>query len=580
MALKIEYWPLDRLIPYAKNPRRNDEVVDKMVGSFREFGFRLPIVATSDGTIVDGHLRLKAARRLGMTEVPVTLADDLSEAQIKAFRLLANQSANWAQWDDELLAIELEELLALNFDLELTGFDSSDIERRLNTDIGNDGSGDAGDGTGGEESIPSPPPNPVTRPGDLWIMGEHRLLCGDSTKADDVIRLMNGERAILFATDPPYLVDYDGTNHPPNKTAKERAAKAKAAAEGKEKKGWTDGNKDWSDTYGVTWDDSSQGPELYEGFIRAAIDHAITDHAAWYCWHASKRQGMLEGVWEKMGAFVHQQIIWNKPSPVLTRTHYLWKHEPCFYGWIRGNRPEKLEGADPAYTVWDIKGLTDEEVEILKSQAVTSNLSSMANRANPLGFYRTGANMLSTVLKSPVAVQRSVEIMRAFSALEELAAKAEFQSAREALRKARQSERRAQLEWQEARTTGKLARREETDAIKEFVGYARGQGSQNAQQYYLALSKMVNKELFFLGNGESHGNLRETLDARQLTTLKVADRVVARALREGMESGREYKTVFAEAKGKIKLLAQLVGKTSPALLGEPANTQVLLVTVA
>ena len=188
--------------------------------------------------------------------------------------------------------------------------------------------------------------------------------------------------------------------------------------------------------------------------------------------------------------------------------------------------------------------------------------------------------MLSTVLKSPVAVQRSVEIMRAFSALEELAAKAEFQSAREALRKARQSERRAQLEWQEARTTGKLARREETDAIKEFVGYARGQGSQNAQQYYLALSKMVNKELFFLGNGESHGNLRETLDARQLTTLKVADRVVARALREGMESGREYKTVFAEAKGKIKLLAQLVGKTSPALLGEPANTQVLLVTVA
>jgi hypothetical protein len=188
--------------------------------------------------------------------------------------------------------------------------------------------------------------------------------------------------------------------------------------------------------------------------------------------------------------------------------------------------------------------------------------------------------MLSTVLKSPVAIQRSVEIMRAFSALEERAARAEFQSAREALRKARQSERRAQLEWQEARTTGKLARREETDAIKEFVGYARGQGSQNAQQYYLALSKMVNKELFLLEDGASHGNLREKLDAKQLTILKVADRVVARALREGMESGREYKTVFAEAKGKIKLLAQLVGKTSPALLGEPANTQVLLVTVA
>ncbi|MEO5368370.1 MAG: DNA methylase, partial [Magnetococcus sp. WYHC-3] len=142
---------------------------------------------------------------------------------------------------------------------------------------------------------------------------------------------------------------------------KERQEKAKLAAAGKVKKGWLDGNKDWSDTYGVTWDDSSQGPELYEGFIQAAIDHAIDTHAAWYCWHASKRQAMLEAVWEKMGAFVHQQIIWNKPSPVLTRTHYLWKHEPCFYGWIRGNRPEKIESAEPAYTVWDIKGLTGDD---------------------------------------------------------------------------------------------------------------------------------------------------------------------------------------------------------------------------
>ena len=360
MALQIENWPLDRLIPYARNPRRNDEVVDRMVGAIREFGFRIPIVAKSDGTVVDGHLRLKAARRLGLEEVPVVLADDLSEAQIKAFRLLANQSASWAQWDEDLLRVELDELRTLNFDLEMTGFDLSEIDRLLDGETDDSGGGDTGAG-GDAEQIPPPPPNPVTRPGDLWVLGEHRLLCGDSTKADDVIRLMNGERAILFATDPPYLVDYDGTNHPPNKTAKERAVKAKAAAEGKEKKGWTDGNKDWSDTYGVTWDDSSQGPELYEGFIRAAIDHAIIDHAAWYCWHASKRQGMLETVWEKMGAFVHQQIIWNKPSPVLTRTHYLWKHEPCFYGWIRGNRPEKLEGADPAYTVWDIKGLTGDE---------------------------------------------------------------------------------------------------------------------------------------------------------------------------------------------------------------------------
>ena len=125
----------------------------------------------------------------------------------------------------------------------------------------------------------------------------------------------------LFATDPPYLVDYDGSNHPTR-------------------------NKDWSQSYGVTWDDSSQGAELYDGFIAAAVAEAITEDAAWYCWHASRRQAMLEACWEKAGAFVHQQIIWVKDRGVLTRSHYLWKHEPCFMGWRRPNRPPKV-AAEP-----------------------------------------------------------------------------------------------------------------------------------------------------------------------------------------------------------------------------------------
>jgi hypothetical protein len=128
---------------------------------------------------------------------------------------------------------------------------------------------------------------------------------------------MNGERAILSATDPPYLVDYDGSNHPTR-------------------------NKDWSQSYGVTWDDSSQGAELYDGFIAAAVAEAIAEDAAWYCWHASRRQAMLEACWEKAGAFVHQQIIWVKDRGVLTRSHYLWKHVPCFMGWVKGKRPPKV----------------------------------------------------------------------------------------------------------------------------------------------------------------------------------------------------------------------------------------------
>ena len=111
--------------------------------------------------------------------------------------------------------------------------------------------------------------------------------------------------------------------------------------------------EDWSDSYAITWDDSSQGPDLYEGFIRAAIEHAIEPNAAWYCWHASRRQAMVEGVWEKLGAFVHQQIVWAKDRGILTRSYYLWQHEPCFFGWIRGHKPPRLSDDYPS-TVWTI----------------------------------------------------------------------------------------------------------------------------------------------------------------------------------------------------------------------------------
>jgi DNA modification methylase len=205
----------------------------------------------------------------------------------------------------------------------------------------------------GDGDVTEPPATPVSKTGDLWLLGDHRLLCGDSTDADDVKRLMNGERAILFATDPPYLVDYDGTNHPQNSARKARVAKGDTSG--------TDGNKDWSETYGITWDDSTQGPELYRGFIKAAIAEAIEPNAAWYCWHASRRQAMLEEVWTELGAFQHQQIIWNKDRGVLTRSRYLWKHEPCLMGWIKGNMPPKIDGADFLASVWDIQGLTGDE---------------------------------------------------------------------------------------------------------------------------------------------------------------------------------------------------------------------------
>jgi len=195
--LKFKTFKTADLIEYAENPRKNDAVVDKMVGCIKEFGFRIPIVAKSDGTVVDGHLRLKAARKLGLEKVPVVIADDLSEAQIKAFRLVANQSANWAEWDEELLKLELEELKEMNFDLGLTGFDLDEISEILKTDESTSEL---------DEEEPQKEIKIVSKLGDLWILGNHRLLCGNSTSESDVRKLMNDQLADMVFTDPPYNV--------------------------------------------------------------------------------------------------------------------------------------------------------------------------------------------------------------------------------------------------------------------------------------------------------------------------------------------------------------------------------------
>ncbi|GHT98690.1 methyltransferase [Alphaproteobacteria bacterium] len=196
--MDIKMFAVEDLVEYARNPRKNDDVVDKMVACIKEFGFRIPIVAKSDGTVVDGHLRLKAARKLAIKEVPVVIADDLTDTQIKAFRLVANQSANWAEWNEELLKLELEDLKNLDFDLDLTGFDLNEVERLLrNEEIQEDDF---------EESIPDENVPVISKVGDLWILGKHRLLCGDSTKMEDIKKLMDDDVADMVFCDPPYNV--------------------------------------------------------------------------------------------------------------------------------------------------------------------------------------------------------------------------------------------------------------------------------------------------------------------------------------------------------------------------------------
>src|SRR2546421_866592 len=180
--MEIQTWSIDRLVFYARNPRKNDSAVDRMCSSIREFGFKVPVLARSDGEVVDGHLRLKAARKLGSwpggdtSSIPVILCDDWTPAQVKAFRLLVNRSATWADWDDELLTLELLDLKAADIDLAMTGFDAAELDDLLfrpESEETNAG-------------VPEIPTQAVSLPGDLWICGEHRILCGDATSADDV----------------------------------------------------------------------------------------------------------------------------------------------------------------------------------------------------------------------------------------------------------------------------------------------------------------------------------------------------------------------------------------------------------
>jgi DNA modification methylase len=191
--MQIENWPVEKLIEYANNPRKNDQAVDKMAAFIKEYGFRVPIIAKSDGLIVDGHLRLKAAKKLDMQEVPVVSADDLTDTQIKAIRIAINKSAELAEWDMDLLSIEMESLMDAGFDIELTGFDILDFDFD-----------EPKEGLTDDDEVPEVPEDPVTKLGDLWQLGGHRLLCGDSTMVEDVERLMDGEKADMVFSDPPY----------------------------------------------------------------------------------------------------------------------------------------------------------------------------------------------------------------------------------------------------------------------------------------------------------------------------------------------------------------------------------------
>ena len=292
---KLQHWKLDKFVEYAGNPRKNDHAVDKIAAAINEFGFRIPIVAKSDGLIVDGHLRYKAAKKLGLDTVPVLLADDMTEQQIKAFRLSVNKMADLAEWDEELLALELSELAEFDFDMDLIGFTTEELQELI-------GGEDQQAGLTEEDSVPELPENPVAKEGDVWQLGDHRLMCGDSTNSENVEILMDGEKPNLMVTDPPYGVEYDANWR--NEADRANGKPYGASAVGKVK---NDDRADWSEAW-----------ELFPGNIA-------------YVWHAGRHAKTVQESLEKCGFKIRNQIIWAKNNFAISRGDYHWKHEPCWY---------------------------------------------------------------------------------------------------------------------------------------------------------------------------------------------------------------------------------------------------------
>lgn len=310
LAQRIELWPLARLKPYDRNARtHSDEQVTKIAASLAEFGFTNPILVDSADGIIAGHGRLMAARELGLPEVPVIVLDHLSDAQRRAYILADNRLALDAGWDDAMLAAELATLQDDGFELELTGFSEEEL-----ADLLEDAEAEQMP-EGDPDEIPEPPAQPVTVPGDVWVLGKHRVMCGDSTSLDAVETLMDGGHADMLLTDPPYNVAVVGGSRAD--TPEERKAKG-----GKE----------------ITND--SMGGDDFRQFLRdvfVTADAVMHPGAAFYIWYADRETHNFSAAAVEAGWKIRAVLVWVKNTMVLGRGDYHSKHEPCLYGWKDGS---------------------------------------------------------------------------------------------------------------------------------------------------------------------------------------------------------------------------------------------------
>ena len=301
---------IHKLIPYVNNARtHNVQQINKLRSSLREFGFINPVIIDRDFNVIAGHGRIMAAKEEGINEVPCVFVDYLTEAQKKAYILADNRMAMDAGWDEELLKVEIEALQAEDFDLSLTGFDESELSGFFDT------ADDAKDDDFDVDAELEKPP--VTKSGDLWLLGNHRLLCGDSTKAETYEMLMNGKKANLVVTDPPYNVNYQGT-----------AGKIK--------------------------NDNLENDKFYQFLFDAftCMEKAMADDASIYVFHADTEGLNFRKAFADAGFYLSGTCIWKKQSLVLGRSPYQWQHEPCLFGWKKNGKHQWYSDRKQT-TIWE-----------------------------------------------------------------------------------------------------------------------------------------------------------------------------------------------------------------------------------
>lgn len=379
--MNVEMWPIASIRPYENNPRLNDAAVDAVAASIRAYGFRQPIVVDENGVIIVGHTRYKAALKLGLEEVPVHVAIGLTPAQAKAYRLADNQTATLSQWDEDKLPIELAQLQALDFDLNLTGFSADELMRLLGSE--------ENEGLTDPDAIPQPPDKPITQPGDLWILGKRRLLCGDSSKAEDVDRLLDGAAIHLVNTDPPYNVKVE-----PRSNNAIAAGLSSFPADARPHYHGFDLARDAQKGTPTTQKLRAKDRPLKNNFVSdeeferllhawfSNLARALLPGRCFYLSGGYANVGNYPPVLKATGLYFSQAIIWDKQHPVLTRKDYMGAHEWCFYGWREG-AAHQFFGPNNATDLWSIKKVNPQSMVHLTQKPTELSVRAMEYSSKP-----------------------------------------------------------------------------------------------------------------------------------------------------------------------------------------------------